>query len=80
MRDAAKHVPNTIKNIEKASSNLKDAYGDSEAVCPVAAKEEILGDDRDVFDGQLQLQDDDVANLFYDDWKEPIAEVIKEEQ
>ena len=52
----------------------------SEAVCPVAAKEEILGDDRDVFDGQLQLQDDDVANLFYDDWKEPIAEVIKEEQ
>ena len=35
----------------------------SEAVCPVAAKEEILGDDRDVFDGQLQLQDDDVANL-----------------
>ena len=52
----------------------------SEAVCPVAAKEEILGDDRDVFDGQLQLQDDDVANLFYDDWKEPIAEAIKEEQ
>ena len=49
-------------------------------MCPVAAKEEILGDDRDVFDGQLQLQDDDVANLFYDDWKEPIAEVIKEEQ
>ena len=27
--DAAKHVPNTIKDIEKASSNLKDAYGDS---------------------------------------------------
>ena len=53
----------------------------SEAVKgPIAAKEEILGDDRDVFDGQLQLQDDDVANLFYDDWKEPIAEVIKEEQ
>ena len=28
MRDAAKHVPNTIKDIEKAWSNLKDAYGD----------------------------------------------------
>ena len=51
----------------------------SEAVCPVAAKEEILGDDRDVFDGQLQLQDDDVANLFYEDEKEPLVEVIKEE-
>ena len=74
---------------DKLSENLKgDAWLSkpdletlsSEAVCPVAAKEEILGDDRDVFDGQLQLQDDDVANLFYDDWKEPIAEVIKEEQ
>ena len=26
--DAAKHVPDTIKNIEKAWSNLMDAYGD----------------------------------------------------
>ena len=25
---AAKHVPNTIKDIEKALSNLKDVYGD----------------------------------------------------
>ena len=48
----------------------------SEAVKgPIAAKEEILGDDRDVFDGQLQLQDEGVANLFYEDEKE----VIKEE-
>ena len=52
----------------------------SEAVKgPIAAKEEVLGDERDVFDGQLQVQDEGVANLFYEDEKEPLVEVIKEE-
>ena len=52
----------------------------SEAVKgPIAAKEEILGDDRDVFHGHLQLQDEGVAKLFYEDEKEPLVEVIKEE-
>ena len=78
--DAAKHVPNTIKDIEKAWSNLKDAYGapriSSLAATGHTASELwisrsgldnvtiVTGDDRDVFDGQLQIQDDDVANLF----------------
>ena len=52
----------------------------SEAVKgPIAAKEEVLGDERDVFDGQLQVQDEGVANLFYGDEKEPLVEAIKEE-
>ena len=52
----------------------------SEAVKgPIAAKEEILVDDRDVFEGHLQLQDEGVANLFYEDGKELLVEVIKEE-
>ena len=52
----------------------------SEAVKgPIAAKEEILGDDWDVFDGHLQLQDEGVANLFYEDGEELLVEVIKEE-
>ena len=52
----------------------------SEAVKgPIAAKEEVLGDERDVFDGQLQVQDEGVANLLYGDEKEPLVEVIKEE-
>ena len=32
-----------------------------------------------MIDGQLQLQDEGVANLFYEDEKEPLVEVIKEE-
>ena len=52
----------------------------SEAVKgPIAAKEEVLGDERDVFDGQLQVQDEGVADLFYEVEKEPLVEVIKEE-
>ena len=32
-----------------------------------------------MFDGQLQVQDEGVANLFYGDEKEPLVEAIKEE-
>ena len=52
----------------------------SEAVKgPIAAKEEVLGDEREVFDGQLQVQDEGVADLFFEVEKEPLVEVIKEE-
>ena len=32
-----------------------------------------------MFDGQLQVQDEGVADLFYEVEKEPLVEVIKEE-
>ena len=52
----------------------------SEAVkAPITAKEEVLDVHRDVDDGHLHFQDEDVASLFEEDGKKLLVEVIKEE-